>query len=107
MPARWRQRDVGLRDLAHRDGGLHARDDAALLQELLSAARTSYIPPANMGFIYAAAGDRVRALDWFERAYAERSNMIMFFPIEPLVAWPDDARYQQLVAKIRSAHDVR
>ena len=91
---------------AYERSGHHAKAQA-LLQELLSAARTSYIPPANMGFIYAAAGDRARALDWFERAYAERSNMIMFFPVEPLVAWPDDVRYRQLLAKIRSAHDIR
>lgn len=78
-----------------------------LIAELLEMAKHQYVAPGHLAFAYAALGNRDRAFEWLERAYAERSNMMMFYPVEPVFEWPDDPRYARLVAKIRQPHIVR
>ena len=78
-----------------------------LIQELLSLSRRQYVSPAHLALAYVGLDDRDRAFEWFERAYEERSNLMMFYPVDPFWAWPDDARYVRLVKKIRAAHHVR
>lgn len=78
-----------------------------LIAELLEMTKRQYVPPGHLAFAYASLGDRDRAFQWLERAYEERSNMMMFYPVEPMFEWPDDPRYARLVAKIRQPHTVR
>jgi len=78
-----------------------------LIAELLGMAKHQYVSPGHLAFAYAALGDHDRAFEWLERAYEDRSNMMMFYPVEPLFEWADDPRYVRLVAKIRQPHSVR
>jgi TolB-like protein/DNA-binding winged helix-turn-helix (wHTH) protein/Tfp pilus assembly protein PilF len=78
-----------------------------LIAELLEMAKHRYVSPGHLAFAYAALGDRDRAFEWLERAYEERTNMMMFYPVEPLFDWADDPRYLRLVQKIRQPHTVR
>jgi TolB-like protein/DNA-binding winged helix-turn-helix (wHTH) protein/Tfp pilus assembly protein PilF len=77
------------------------------IAELLDMANHQYVSPGHLAFAYAALGDRDRAFEWLERAYEERSNMMMFYPVEPMFEWADDPRYLRLVQKIRQPHAVR
>ena len=78
-----------------------------LIADLLGMRKRQYVSPGHLAFAYAALGDRDHAFEWFERAYDERSNMMLFFPVEPMFEWPDDPRYVSLVARIRAPHTVR
>jgi len=78
-----------------------------VIAELLDVAKHQYVSPGHLAFAYAALGDRDRAFEWLERAYDERSNMMMFYPVEPLFDWADDPRYLRLVQKIQQPHTVR
>ena len=78
-----------------------------LIADLLEMRKRQYVSPGHLAFAYAALGDRNHAFEWFERAYDERSNMMLFFPVEPMFEWPDDPRYVSLVARIRAPHTVR
>jgi TolB-like protein/DNA-binding winged helix-turn-helix (wHTH) protein/Tfp pilus assembly protein PilF len=97
---------IGRLAYAHGRAGDRAAAER-LIAELLDMARRQYVSPGHLAFAYVALGDRTRAFEWFERAYDERSNMMMLYPVEPMFEWPDDQRYVRLVAKIRQPHSVR
>lgn len=78
-----------------------------VIAELLDMAKHQYVSPGHLAFVYAALGDRDRTFEWLERAYEERSNMMMFYPVEPMFDWADDPRYLRLVQKIQQPHAVR
>ena len=44
-----------------------------VLQEMLELTRRRYVPPENIAIVYEGLGERDRAIQWFEKAYAERS----------------------------------
>jgi TolB-like protein/cytochrome c-type biogenesis protein CcmH/NrfG len=85
------------------------RHDAELLiGELLALSKRGYVSPALVAVAYIALGDRDRAFDWLERAYDERSNLMMYFAIHPLFdSVRDDTRYTSLESRIRAAHTPR
>jgi tetratricopeptide (TPR) repeat protein len=97
-----------LAELASATIGAGRRTEAqALLNELLERSRRQYVAPANLATIYELLGDRDRAFEWFERAYEERSNYMMFYPVDRARRFRDDPRFQRLVQKIRAPHTVR
>jgi len=81
------------------------RPDAA--RALLAAARrrahTSYLPPASEAAVFSALGEVDSAMTWLEKAFAERSNAIVYlagdFFDPPLRR---DPRFQALVARVGS-----
>jgi hypothetical protein len=78
-----------------------------LIAALLDMATRQYVSPGHVAFAHAALGNRDRAFEWFERPYDERSNLMLFYPVERMFEWPDDPRYARPVAKIRQPHTVR
>jgi len=60
--------------LAH---GLGVSGDRAggqkVLDEMLALSRQRHVPPEYIAIAYEGLGQRQRALEWFEKAYAERS----------------------------------
>ena len=46
----------------------------ALLEELHERARTSYVSPYHLAYVYTGLGEHDTALDWLERAVAERAG---------------------------------
>jgi tetratricopeptide (TPR) repeat protein len=44
-----------------------------VLDEMLSLSRHRYVPPEYVAIVYEGLGERDHALDWFEKAYTERS----------------------------------
>jgi tetratricopeptide (TPR) repeat protein len=45
-----------------------------ILQELEERARTAFVSPYHFAYVYTGLGDSDRAMDWLERAVAERTG---------------------------------
>jgi DNA-binding winged helix-turn-helix (wHTH) protein/TolB-like protein/thioredoxin-like negative regulator of GroEL len=61
------------------------RDEALkILTEMKALARTKYFSPMSMVLIYPGLGEPEQALDWLEKAYAERSHRLAFLKVDPL-----------------------
>ena len=60
--------------LGHALGITGARDEGEkVLREMLDSSQRRYVPPAYIAVVYEGVGQRDRAIQWFEKAYAERS----------------------------------
>ena len=84
-------------------------DDARrALNELVAISRRQYVTPALLAMAYTGAGDRDHAFASFERAYDERSNLMMYFRVLPLLdPLRTDPRYFDLAARIAQPHTAR
>ena len=84
------------------------QDAQRLTAELVALSRRGYVSPALIAVAYVALGDRDRAFDWLERAYDERSNLMMYFPIHSIFdSLRDDPRCAGLEKRIRAPHTPR
>jgi TolB-like protein/DNA-binding winged helix-turn-helix (wHTH) protein/Tfp pilus assembly protein PilF len=95
--------------LAAVSGRAGLRRDAQLgIDELLELSRREYVSAPLFAMAYAALPDRDHAFEWFERAYEERSNLMLYFTFHPLLdALRDDPRYQDLATRINRPHAAR
>jgi TolB-like protein/Tfp pilus assembly protein PilF/predicted Ser/Thr protein kinase len=82
-----------------RAGRRHEAEE--VLAALIRRSKTEYVPAANIAFGYVGLGDRDSAFQWFEKGYAERSQVMMFLKIEPLFdPIRSDPRYRDLVRRV-------
>src|SRR5712664_206884 len=58
----------------------------AVLDRLLQRRAHEYVSPYDLALVYAGLGDKDKALDWLQRAYQERSSLLVFAPREPRLA---------------------
>jgi len=80
--------------------GLQATQKRILEMELQLAKRR-YVDPANIGFDYAELGDKDQAFAWLEKAYAEKSDSIVWVKNDPAIAGlRSDPRYGALLKKM-------
>jgi DNA-binding winged helix-turn-helix (wHTH) protein/TolB-like protein/lipoprotein NlpI len=56
-----------------------------LLQELLQRSQREYVPAFSVALIYVGLGDRQAALDWLEKAYQDRSTLMVYAKTDPLL----------------------
>ena len=86
---------------AHAMAG-HAEKAQAILRELEERARTTYVSPFHFAYVCVGLGDHDRALDWLERAVAERAGSAYSikgsFLFTPLRAHP---RFRALLRQMR------
>jgi TolB-like protein/DNA-binding winged helix-turn-helix (wHTH) protein/Tfp pilus assembly protein PilF len=54
-----------------------------LLQNLLEASKKHYVSPYYVAVVYAGLGKKELAIDWLEKALADRSNGLVFLKVEP------------------------
>ena len=77
---------------------------AQALDELADLARDQpgrYVAPHDLAWGYAALGDRDRAMQWLEKAYAERSSALACVKVEPLFdPLRADSRFADLVRRV-------
>lgn len=74
-----------------------------LAAQLALFSRTRYVPPVYSAMIYMGLGDRTRALDFLEKAFADRSDWIMQLKTEPeFDPLRGDPRFQSLLARAAS-----
>ena len=58
----------------------------AVLGQLLKRREHQYVSPYDVALIYAGLGDKHEALAWLQRAYQERSSLLVFALREPRLA---------------------
>ena len=88
--------------LAHAYGrsGNHA-EAAKLLADLQARSKKQYVSPYYIAIVYLGLGKNGLALDWLERAYADRSNGLVFLKVEPeLDPLRSNPRFLALQAKM-------
>jgi serine/threonine-protein kinase len=79
------------------------RDEALdLLADLERRAASAYVSPVAFATLHLALGDHTKALDWSERAYAERRGWLAYFRVNPLLdPLRAEPRFQELVRKLK------
>ena len=76
--------------------GAHA-EGHKVLEELHALSQRRYVPPEYIAIVYEGLGDRAQALNWFEKAYSERSLNVWILPDPLLDAIRTEPRFQQLM----------
>ena len=79
------------------------QDDArATMEALFALAQRQYVSPFGIASYYAVTGDNDRALDWLERAYAERDGTLVWLKVHPrLDGLRGESRFRDLLARMR------
>jgi DNA-binding winged helix-turn-helix (wHTH) protein/Tfp pilus assembly protein PilF len=76
-------------------------DASAALGDLEILSRRRYVSPYWLGLVYAGAGDRARALELLDQAYAKRDVWLTWLGVEPRFdVLRTEARFQELLRKI-------
>ena len=74
---------------------------ARTLLRSLDARPGGYVPAYEVAKVHAALGDVDEALDWLERAHAERSHSMAFIAVDPqLASLRGEDRYRRLVTSL-------
>lgn len=70
--------------LAHANALSGNQEEALrLLQQLLAQSKKRYVSPFYVAVVYIALGKTETAMDWMEKAFADRSNGLVFLKVEP------------------------
>ncbi len=79
------------------------QDDArATMEEVLALAQKQFVSPYGIASYYAVTGDNARALDWLERAYAERDGTLVWLKVHPrLDGLRSEPRFRDLLGRMR------
>ncbi len=84
---------------AHAAGG--SVTEARQVVEDLKKMTHRYVSPFYFALVYTGLGDRNAALDWLEKAYADRSDLLVNINIDPMFdGLRADPRFKELVKKI-------
>ena len=72
-----------------------------ILAQLLRRSKRGYVSAYDIAVIYAGLGERDRAFEWLEKAYAERSSFLVYIKGDPrFEAFRSDERFQALLHRI-------
>jgi serine/threonine-protein kinase len=72
-----------------------------VLADLLKRQKTEYVSPVEFTTLYIALGDKDRAIDWAEKAYAERRGWLAYLNVHPIVdPLRDEPRFKALVRRM-------
>lgn len=83
----------------------HRREASAMLAELTRKATRSYVSSFELALIHAGLGEKDKSLSEMEKAYEERSDMLVYLGVEPrLDGLRSDARFRELLRRIASLH---
>jgi adenylate cyclase len=82
------------------------RDDARKgLAELLARSQRERVPAYDLATVYAALGDKDRALEWLDRAYTDRSFYLTGLKVDPDVdSLRAEPRFAVLLKKVGLEH---
>ncbi len=77
------------------------REAERLVADVARLARTQYVSPYSMAQAHLRLGDVDGGFAWLERAYAERSNGMVYLGVESALALArSDPRYQDLLRRV-------
>jgi eukaryotic-like serine/threonine-protein kinase len=72
-----------------------------LLDRVIALSKDKYISPCQIATTYLGLGEKELALDWLDRAYAERDHWIVSVKVNPMVSGlRTDARFTQLLGRM-------
>jgi hypothetical protein len=71
-----------------------------VLDEMQALSQQRYVPPMYIAVVYEGLGDRSRALEWFEKAVAERSVNGWILPDPRLDQIRTEPRFQVLMRRM-------
>jgi Flp pilus assembly protein TadD len=72
-----------------------------VIRELQQETTRRYVSPFEIALIHVGLGDRGRAFEWLEKAYEERSDLLVYLKVDPrLDPIRDDRRFSELVARV-------
>jgi tetratricopeptide (TPR) repeat protein len=71
-----------------------------VLKELLQMSQRRNVPPEYIAIVYEGLGERDHALEWFERAYKERSMNGWILPDQRLDAIRLDPRFKDIMRRM-------
>ncbi len=54
-----------------------------ILEELNESSRRTYVSPFEVALIYVALGRKNEALQWLEKAYTDRSDLLIYLNADP------------------------
>ena len=87
--------------LGHALGVSGARAEGQkVLEEMQGLSQRRYVPPEFIAVVYEGLGERDRALQWFEKAYAERSMHAWILPDPRLDPIRSDPRFKDLMRRM-------
>ncbi|MFY9725753.1 MAG: winged helix-turn-helix domain-containing protein [Bryobacteraceae bacterium] len=94
---------VALGDLGHAYAVAGQHDKAqAILEQLLARSQRGFLSPEILANIYCGLGDRERAMDWLEKAYAARAPGLVYVGVDAVYdPLRSEARFQALLHKMQ------
>jgi hypothetical protein len=87
--------------LGHALGVSGARAEGwKVLEEMQSLSQRRYVPPEYIAVVYEGLGERDRALQWFEKAYAEHSMNAWLLPDPRLDSIRSEPRFKDIMRQM-------
>jgi tetratricopeptide (TPR) repeat protein len=71
-----------------------------ILGEMQQRSQRRYVPPEQIAMVYEGLGERDHAIQWFEKAYTERSINIWFLPDPALDSIRSDPRFKKILQRM-------
>jgi len=89
-------------DLGHCHAVSGKRNEArAILRKLEELAKERHVSPFAIALIYIGLGEKDHAFDWLEKAYQERSDMLVYLKVDPrLDSLRAESRFSDLVRRV-------
>ena len=75
-------------------------ESRAILDQLLLRSESRFVPPYHIALVYKNLGDKERALDWLEKAYAIRDPKMTFLKTPNWKNVENDPRFQDIVRRV-------
>jgi TolB-like protein/DNA-binding winged helix-turn-helix (wHTH) protein/tetratricopeptide (TPR) repeat protein len=73
-----------------------------LLADLVRQSKKQYVSPYYFAVVYVGLGENEKAMEWLEKAFADRSNGLVFMRVEPeLDSLRSDPRFLALQQKLK------
>ena len=89
--------------LGHAYAASGRQDEAQeILAELNEMSKNSYVSPYDLAVLYIGLGDKNRALQQLDKAYADRAGWIINLKVEPILdPIRTDPRFAELVRRMK------
>ncbi len=79
----------------------NAANAQGVIEELLGESKERYVSPLDIALIYSTMGEKDKAFEWLEKAYAERTPWMFELNVTPeLAPIRDDPRFSELLRRI-------
>ena len=78
------------------------RDKAnKILDELREMSKQRYVSPYLIAIVYVGLGDKDQAFAWLDKAFQDRSSLLLWLKVEPQFdSLRDDPRFQDLLRRV-------